>query len=88
LTPDAWANSAAQMMSLRRAVADGGTVDITLLALNASHVDAEYAVPNPELQWHIELDTANPDRDPAEAASTTIQVAAHSVVLLAASVSL
>lgn len=88
LTPDAWANGAAQMMSLRRAVADGGTVDITLLALNASHVDAEYAVPNPELQWHIELDTANPDRDPAEAASTTIQVAAHSVVLLAASVSL
>jgi isoamylase len=87
LAPESWTNAAAQMLSLRRAAAEGGTVDITLLALNASHEDRDYVLPNPELEWEIKLDTADPERA-AEAAGPTAKVSAHSAVLLAATVRL
>jgi isoamylase len=88
LTPDCWANGTAQMLSLRRAVIDGMQVDITFLLLNASHEDRDYILPNSELNWELELDTADPDKQPELITAPEIQISAHSAVLLAATVSL
>jgi glycogen operon protein len=88
LKPDCWANETAQMLSLRRAVVSGGNVDVTYLALNASHEDREFIVPNPEMSWKIELDTATPDQEPEIVNAAAIKVAAHSAVLLTATVSI
>lgn len=88
LTPESWSNATAQMLSLRRAAVNDGTVDITFLSLNASHEDRDYTVPNPELTWEIKMDTANPDRKVEKLTTPEIRVQAHSAVLLAAAVPL
>ena len=88
LTPESWSNATAQMLSLRRAAVNDGTVDITFLSLNASHEDRDYTVPNPELTWEIKMDTANPDRKVEKLTTPEIRVQAHSAVLLAATVPL
>ncbi len=88
LKPDFWANETAQMLSLSRAVVSGGNVDVTYLALNASHEDRAFIVPNPERSWKIELDTATPDQEPEIVNAAAIKIAAHSTVLLTANVSI
>jgi glycogen operon protein len=84
LTPEAWADGAAQMLTLRRAVIDGGNVDVTLFMLNASHEDREFYYPHPELPWEIKIISAVPDDQPTPAKDGKIMVCAHCAVLLAA----
>ncbi len=86
LVPASWEDSIAQLLSLRRAAMDGARADVTLLALNASHEDREYVLPNTDLPWMLELDTANPDAEPEKLETESFMVRAHGMVLLAASV--
>jgi len=86
LTPECWADGAVQLLALRRAVAKGDQADLTFLALNASHEDRDYVMPNAELGWDIQLDTANPGMQPEKAVPPTIKVRAHGAVLLAVAV--
>ncbi|WP_297490502.1 glycogen debranching protein GlgX [Acidocella sp.] len=88
LTDDSWANATAQLLALRRAVSTGHIVDVTYLALNASHDDRDYVLPNLELEWTLSLDTANPSLIPEKVTSMEITVAAHGAVLLTARVKL
>jgi isoamylase len=86
LSLDAWADAAAQMLSLRRAVLTDGTVDLTLLLLNASDQARDFAVPNQDLPWEVVLDSADPDREKMVLLTGAVHVPAHAVVLLAATV--
>jgi isoamylase len=84
LSPESWTNGAAQMLSLRRAAVNDSTVDVTFFALNASHEDRDFVLPNPELEWMVQLDTANPEQEPERVTAPAIMVKAHSAVLLTA----
>src|ERR1700731_1861035 len=84
LSEPAWSDPTAQMLSLRRAVLNDGRVDITLALLNASGQKHDFTLPNPELSWEIIVDSANPDHSIPRHAAKHVRVAAHSLVLLAA----
>jgi glycogen operon protein len=86
LTPAAWADPAAHMLSLRRAAINGSSVDLTLLMLNASHEDRKFLYPNPELRWEVKLVSAVPEAAAEPARDGSIMVCAHCTVLLAAAV--
>jgi glycogen operon protein len=89
LTQGAWADGAAQLLALRRAVASGDTVDITLLLLNATAEDREFRIPPAPLlktlAWEIKLDSTHPEQKPLQA-TPKVMVGAHGAVLLAATV--
>ena len=86
LTPEAWADGTAQLLALRRAAPQGGGIDVTLLLLNATGQEREFAFPRPELSWEIELDSSKPEQQAANAAPPGVLVGAHGAMLLAASV--
>jgi glycogen operon protein len=86
LTPEAWADAAAHMLSLRRAAVNGNNVDITLLMLNASNQDRAFLYPDPELPWEVKLISAEPAFLGHPAKDGTVMVCAHCTVLLAVSV--
>lgn len=87
LSPEAWSDPTAQLLALRRAIiVNGDYVDITLLMLNASNEDREFAYPHPELSWDIKLNSADPNGTPARAQGGKILLTAHAVALLAATV--
>ncbi len=87
LTLKDWADGGAQLLALRRAAPQGGVVDVTLLLLNATNREWEFAFPEPELDWEIELDSSRPERQTEGVGGPNIAVGAHGAVLLAASVS-
>jgi glycogen operon protein len=80
-----WADSAAQLLALRRAVLNGAAADITLVLFNASEQAREFTVSDSDLPWEIALDSAQPDASPVPA-TAPVRVAAHAVVLLTAKV--
>jgi isoamylase len=82
LSMEAWSDSAAQLMTLRRAAQDGDTVDMTLLLLNASHEDREFTLPCPELNWELKLDGAAPDAAAYMPERPVVVVSAHCTMLL------
>jgi glycogen operon protein len=85
LNEDSWADGAAQLLGLRRAMATDDGIDITLLLLNASDEDRDFALPGPALDWDIVLDTACAEGEPAAVVAGDVRVAAHCAVLLSAS---
>ncbi len=86
LSLTAWADAAAQMFSVRRAVLTDGTVDLTLLSFNASDQPRDFIVPNQELPWEVLLDSADPDREEMILPNGAVHVPAHALVLLGATV--
>jgi glycogen operon protein len=86
LTPEAWADGTAQLISLLRAVLHGEAADITLALFNATEQNRGFMIPNPDLPWEILLDSANPGHIPARPGDALLNVAPYSVMLLAVSV--
>jgi isoamylase len=88
LNEEGWADAAAQLLALRRAVTEGDVADITLLLLNASNDDRDFVLPvsDPDhpLAWDIVLDSADPDLEPRHVTEPQVPVGAHCAVLLAA----
>jgi glycogen operon protein len=82
LTPEAWQDPNARLLAMRRAVREAGGADATLVLFNASHESREFALPQPALDWRIELDSAAPDAAPREVAAQTLTVVSRAVVLL------
>ena len=84
MTPDAWNEPEARTLTLRRATgAEDGSVDATLLLLNADGAAHDFTLPAPAMDWTIVLDTADPEAEEYRAEGESVPVAAHSVVLLA-----
>ncbi|MDE8346094.1 MAG: glycogen debranching protein GlgX [Acidocella sp.] len=86
LSSQAWADGAAQMLTLMRAAPSGDAVDITLLMLNASNIDGDYVIPHADLPWVISLTSADPAFAPAPAKGGPVKIPPHGAVLLTAAV--
>ena len=85
MDPPAWDDVGRRTLAMRRACgAGGGKADVTLLLFNASHEPASFGLPPPALQWTLELDSAQPRRAAQPVEAETLDVAAHSLVVLAA----
>jgi glycogen operon protein len=54
------------------------------MMLNAHEEARRFTPPAPHLEWHVLLDTAEPERRPHRLAAAEIEVAAHGLVMLAA----
>jgi glycogen operon protein len=88
ISQDGWADQAAHLIGLRRAVVASGMVDVTLLLFNASEDDLYFQYPLPDLPWSVRIDSASPALEPKPILDGKSLVCAHSAVLLGASVNL
>ncbi|WP_229513532.1 glycogen debranching protein GlgX [Paraburkholderia terrae] len=85
LTIEAWQDPEGRAFTLRRAGAGlNGETEVLLMMLNASGGALRFMPPPPHLEWHVLLDTANPEAPPAPLATPDLEVPAHSMVVLAA----
>jgi len=85
LTIEAWQDPEGRAFTLRRAGAGlNGETEVLLMMLNAAATALRFTPPPPHLEWHVLLDTADPEAPPAPLATPDLEVAAHSMVVLAA----
>ncbi|MEI6000296.1 glycogen debranching protein GlgX [Paraburkholderia bengalensis] len=85
LTIEAWQDHEGRAFTLRRAGPGlNGETEVLLMMLNASAAALRFAPPPPHLEWHVLLDTADPEAPPVPLAAPDVEVAAHSVIVLAA----
>jgi glycogen operon protein len=54
------------------------------MMLNASAGALRFMPPPPHLEWHVLIDSADPDAPPHPLAAPDLEVAAHALVVLAA----
>jgi glycogen operon protein len=82
MQPRHWQDAERRLLALRRiGRTESGTIEATLLILNASPEDQEYQVSNPELNWRLALDSSDPDRATGDPLGGRIPVPARSVIL-------
>jgi glycogen operon protein len=90
MEPAQWSDPERRLLALRRAAVGGGdrgekgSIEATLMLMNASQEPSLFRVPQPALTWIVELDTHAPDRMAEMLTSEEVEVAAGSVVLLTA----
>jgi isoamylase len=85
MTPEAWGETEARTLTLRRAVAlSGGGVELMLVLLNADSADQDFALPEPVLKWTMLLDTALPEAPESPQLIGSVTVGAHAIKLLTA----
>jgi len=85
MTPEAWNEPEARTLALRRAAKEpDGTVEVTMLLLNADASGHAFALPEPRLEWTVVLDSAHPDGPEYPVHDGAVPVAPRAVVLLAA----
>lgn len=85
MTDGAWNEPEARTLALRRALPrEDGSLDATLLLLNADGAGHAFALPEPRLDWALVLDSAHPDREEQKVQDEAVPVAPRSAVLLAA----
>jgi isoamylase len=85
LSIEAWQDPEGRALTLRRAGAGlNGETEVLLMMLNASVHTLRFAPPAPWLEWHVLIDTADPDAAPYPLVTPDLEVAAHGLVILAA----
>jgi isoamylase len=85
MTPEAWNDPEGRTLALRRAADAGdGSVEVTLLLLNADSAGHAFALPAPRLDWTLMLDSGHPDAEERPVLDEAVPVAPHGAVLLAA----
>ena len=85
MTDEAWQFSEGRLLACRRICpCDGGVLEATLLLMNASFETRAFTMPQPAIHWQLVLDSAQPDRPEMSVDTETIDVEAHSAVLLVA----
>jgi len=81
MTPEAWGEYEARTLIMRRAVTlPDGKVEMMLVLFNGDSAQQVFGLPDPNVPWTMLLDSANPEARPVPV--DTVDVAAHSVVLL------
>jgi glycogen operon protein len=89
MEPAEWSDPERRLLALRRvgnSAGGNGTIEATLILMNASKEGSTFLIPKPALTWIVELDTNAPDRAVEMMTSESIEVAAGSAILLAARV--
>ncbi|SEJ99158.1 glycogen debranching protein GlgX [Paraburkholderia diazotrophica] len=85
LTIEAWQDPEGRAFTLRRAGPGlNEETEVLLMMLNASAAAVRFTPPPPHLEWHVLIDTSDPQAPPAPLAAPDLEVAAHSMVVLAA----
>ncbi|SDV47654.1 glycogen debranching protein GlgX [Chitinasiproducens palmae] len=85
LTPAAWQDPTQRAFQCRRAgESRTGGVDVLTLLCNPEPVPLPFRLPEPTLRWRKVLDSAAPGEPSGPVDGTTVSVAAHSVVVVAA----
>src|SRR5690606_35636177 len=77
----------ARVLGLRRAAAAGNEVDVQLLLVNSDAGDHDFNLPKPLVEYRVIIDTADVTAV-NNVATSKYPIAAHSLVLLAARVSI
>ncbi len=85
MTEQAWQDGNGRCVVLRRAVADAGQVDISLLLLNASEERHGFQLSEPRFDWRVCLDSAAPLAPERALQGAAVEVGAHAAMLLVAS---
>lgn len=85
LSPDAWDRPEDRALALRRLVCEAGSVDATLILMNAGGEARDIRLPEPALPWRLLLCTAEPDA-PATDAPEAMALPARCLRILAATV--
>ena len=83
MSDEAWQFTEGRLLTCRRVYkrADVG-LELTLLLMNAASQTHAFTLPVPEFSWTLAIDSANPDRVDELVAEPTIEIEAHSCVLL------
>src|SRR5206468_12737647 len=85
MSDEAWLFSEGRLLVCRRICpCDGGALEATLLLMNASFDTYPFTMPQPAIEWRVVLDSAHPDRGETAMDTDTIDVEAHSAMLLVA----
>jgi glycogen operon protein len=85
MTPDAWGETEARTLTLRRAILlPDGTLELMLVLINADSAGQDFILPDPKARWTMLLDSAQPEPEVSEVGVGSVRVEAHSVVLLTA----
>ncbi|MPW17970.1 glycogen debranching protein GlgX [Paraburkholderia sp. CNPSo 3157] len=85
LTIEAWQDPEGRAFTLRRAGPGlNEETEVLLMMLNASAAAVRFTPPPPHLEWHVLIDTSDPQAPPAPLAAPDLEVAAHSMAVLAA----
>ncbi|MBV7486128.1 glycogen debranching protein GlgX [Bordetella sp. BOR01] len=81
-----WEDAGRHCLAMRRASTsdDADEVDVTLMLLNAGDAPAVFTLAPPALAWTLELDSSATQRPPQPVDGDTLEIAAHSLALLAA----
>jgi glycogen operon protein len=85
LSVEAWQDPEGRALTLRRAGPGlNGEIEVLLMMLNASAHALMFTPPAPHLEWNLLIDSANPDVAEHPLATPELEIAAHSLVVLAA----
>jgi isoamylase len=85
LSIEAWQDPEGRAFTLRRAGPGlDGETEVLLMMLNASADALRFTPPPPHLEWHVLIDSADPDAPPHPLAAPNLEVAARALVVLAA----
>ena len=85
LSTDAWQDPEGRALTLRRAgPGSTGETEVLLMMMNASGDALQFTPPALNQEWHVLLDTAQPDTAPYPLATPQLEIAAHGFALLAA----
>jgi glycogen operon protein len=84
LSDEAWQNPEARALSVRRASpGPDEQADVVLLFVNAGHDPIQFSFPQPQLQWHLLIDSAAPQTRSHSFEQPAVEVQGHSVMLFA-----
>ncbi|CAB3770293.1 glycogen debranching protein GlgX [Paraburkholderia humisilvae] len=85
LSIEAWQDPEGRAFTLRRAGPGlTGETEVLLMMLNASASTLRFTPPPPHLEWHVLVDSAEPDAPPRPLAAPDLDVLTHALVVLAA----
>ena len=84
MTAAAWQFTEGRLLACRRICAGDEALGVTLLLLNGASEQHAFTLPSPTMDWTLAIDSADPARVDEVVAEPTIELEAHSCVLLVA----
>jgi len=82
MSDEAWQFTEGRLLVCRRTCQHTAGLEATLLLLNAHSETHAFTLPSPAFAWTLAIDSADPDRTDEAVTEATIEVEAHSSVLL------
>jgi glycogen operon protein len=82
LSSEAWQNPEARALTVRRAASGSdGEPDVVLLFVNGGNEPLRFRFPDPDMHWHLLVDSAAPQTQSRPVVEPVVKVNGHSVML-------